>query len=140
MNDQASMMAALQNFMAQQKGGGLQAPQAAPSQAAAQAAMAAALKNQAAPPQAVPSQIPPGVAALLAARPSLGFKKGGKIASEKKMIGKEIAFMKQKGAPKSMNKHEKAEAKSMGVKAYAKGGSVRGGGCETKGKTKGRMC
>ena len=25
------------------------------------------------------------------------------------------------------------------VKAYAKGGSVRGGGCEVKGKTKGRM-
>lgn len=25
------------------------------------------------------------------------------------------------------------------VKAYAKGGAVRGGGCETKGKTKGRM-
>ncbi len=37
------------------------------------------------------------------------------MAKESKaMMKKEIAFMKAKGAPKSMIKHEKAEAKSMG--------------------------
>ena len=57
----------------------------------------------------------------------------------KKMIGKEIAFMKKKGAPKSMIKHEMAEKDAMGmkcggkVKKYAAGGSVRGTGCATKG-------
>ena len=29
--------------------------------------------------------------------------------------------------------------KGGSIKAYAKGGSIRGGGCETKGKTKGRF-
>lgn len=54
---------------------------------------------------------------------------GGSVMKEsKKMVGKEIAFMKKKGAPKSMIKHEMAEAK------YA-----RGGGIESKGKTKGKM-
>ena len=47
----------------------------------------------------------------------------------KKMMKKEIAFMKKKGAPKSMLKHEKAEAKGMkkgGMSGcYAKGGAVR---------------
>ena len=56
----------------------------------------------------------------------------------KKMVGKELAFMKKKGAPKSMIKHEMAEAKGKkmmgGGKAYAKGG-----GCEVKGKTRGKM-
>jgi hypothetical protein len=47
------------------------------------------------------------------------------------MMKKEVAFMKKKGAPKSMIKHEKAEAKGKG---YA-----RGGGIESKGKTKGKM-
>ena len=36
--------------------------------------------------------------------------KGGGMAESKKMVGKEIAFMKKKGAPKSMVKHEMAEA------------------------------
>jgi hypothetical protein len=45
--------------------------------------------------------------------------KGGAMKESKKMMRKEIAFMQKKGAPKSMIKHEKAEAKSMG---YAKGG------------------
>lgn len=34
----------------------------------------------------------------------------------KAMIKKEVAFMKKKGAPKSMIKHEVAEARAMGVK------------------------
>ena len=50
-----------------------------------------------------------------------GFAKGGTIMESKKMMGKEVAFMKKKGAPSSMIKHEKAE---MGMKA---GGMARGG-------------
>lgn len=48
------------------------------------------------------------------------------------MVKKEMAFMKKKkGAPKPMIKHEMAEAKG---KPFAKGGGV-----ESKGKTKGKM-
>jgi hypothetical protein len=47
------------------------------------------------------------------------------MAKESKaMMKKEIAFFKKKGAPKSMIKHEEAEAKSMGkgkAKPKAKG-------------------
>ena len=50
------------------------------------------------------------------------------MAESKKMVGKEVAFMKKKGAPKSMIKHEEAEMAGMkkggGVKKYAKGGTV----------------
>ena len=57
-----------------------------------------------------------------------GMKKGG-MAESKKMMGKEVAFMKKKGAPKSMIKHEEAEMGAMkkggGVKKYAAGGSVK---------------
>ena len=56
---------------------------------------------------------------------------GGIMKESKKMVAKEMAFMKKKGAPKSMIKHEMAEAKGKG---YA-----RGGGIESKGKTKGKM-
>jgi hypothetical protein len=59
------------------------------------------------------------------------FGKGGDMAESKKMVGKEVAFMKKKGAPASMIKHEKAE---MGMK---KGGGVDG--VAKKGKTKGTM-
>jgi hypothetical protein len=59
-------------------------------------------------------------------------KEGGPVKDSKAMIGKELAFMKAKGAPKKMIKHEAAE---MGVKKYA-----RGGGIERKGKTRGKMC
>ena len=59
-------------------------------------------------------------------------KEGGPVKDSKAMIGKELSFMKKKGAPKSMIKHEAAE---MGVKKYA-----RGGGIERKGKTRGKMC
>jgi hypothetical protein len=59
-------------------------------------------------------------------------KEGGPVKDSKAMIGKELSFMKKKGAPKKMIKHEAAE---MGVKKYA-----RGGGIERKGKTRGKMC
>jgi hypothetical protein len=59
------------------------------------------------------------------------FSKGGEMAESKKMVGKEVAFMKKKGAPAAMVKHEKAE---MGMK---KGGGVDG--AAKKGKTKGTM-
>lgn len=49
----------------------------------------------------------------------------------KAMAKKELDFMKKKGAPKSMIKHETAEHKAMG---YKSGGTVRGTGCATKGK------
>ena len=46
-----------------------------------------------------------------------GMKGGGNVES-KAMMGKEVAFMKKKGAPGSMIRHEEKEMK------YAKGGSV----------------
>ena len=63
---------------------------------------------------------------------------GGTVKESKAMVAKEMAFMKKKGAPKSMIKHEMAEAKGKkmmgGGMAYAKGGGI-----ESKGKTKGKM-
>lgn len=56
------------------------------------------------------------------------YKKGGEMES-KAMMKKEIGFMQKKGAPASMIKHEKAEMKGM----------ARGGGIESRGKTKGTM-
>ena len=101
------------------------------------------------------------------------FAKGGDMKESKKMVGKEMAFMKKAGAPKSMIKHEMAEA---GMKKMASGGMAmvmkdgkkvpafaadgegkmkrggatkkmnmggmgyaKGGGIESKGKTKGTM-
>ena len=71
------------------------------------------------------------------------FSKGGDMKESKAMVGKEMAFMKKKGAPKSMIKHEMAEAK------MAKGGMTKMGAVKTaapskdgiavKGKTKGKM-
>lgn len=62
------------------------------------------------------------------------------MKESKKMMQKEVAFMKKKGAPKSMIKHEEKEMKSS--KKYASGGSVssRADGIARKGKTKGKMC
>ena len=57
------------------------------------------------------------------------FGSGGTMKHSKEMAKKEIAFMKKKGAPKSMVKHEMKEAK----------GYAKGGGIESKGKTKGKM-
>jgi hypothetical protein len=66
---------------------------------------------------------------------------GGSMKESKEMMKKEVSFMKKKGAPKAMIKHEMAEAKGKkmmgGGMAYAKGGSIDG--CATKGKTKGKM-
>jgi hypothetical protein len=87
------------------------------------------------------------------------------MKESKTMMKKEVSFMKKKGAPKSMIKHEMKEAgmeaggiskklptsKQMGsmtmkaggsVKAYKAGGSTaskRADGCAVKGKTKGKM-
>jgi hypothetical protein len=57
--------------------------------------------------------------------------KGGEMKESKAMVKKEMAFMQKKGAPKSMIKHEKAEAKGM---KFAKGGGI-----ESRGKTKGKI-
>ncbi len=91
------------------------------------------------------------------------FEKGGEMKESKMMVKKEIGFMKKKGAPKSMIKHEMAEAgmkkggmahsdiskdKPMMKKVAAKAvkghekkmhGMAKGGGIEVKGKTKGKM-
>lgn len=70
------------------------------------------------------------------------------MAESKKMMAKEVSFMKKKGAPKSMIKHEMKEA---GMKKMANGGittakmgAVRTAapskdGVAAKGKTKGTM-
>ena len=92
------------------------------------------------------------------------FGSGGSMKESKAMMKKEVAFMKKKGAPKSMIKHEKSEmadkagralkkrsADTMGramVKKMAGGGmsysgggsaSSRADGIAMKGKTKGKM-
>ena len=46
--------------------------------------------------------------------------KGGEMKESKAMMKKEVSFMKKKGAPKSMLKHEMAEMKGM-----KKGGNVK---------------
>ena len=76
------------------------------------------------------------------------FNRGGDMKESKAMMGKEVAFMNKKGAPKSMINHEMAEmgmkkggaAKKMmgGGKAYSAGGYTRAAdGIAKKGKTKG---
>ena len=68
------------------------------------------------------------------------FSRGGDMKESKAMVGKEMAFMKKKGAPASMIKHEKAEMMGMkkgGMKKMAAGGFTRSAdGIATKGKTK----
>jgi len=71
----------------------------------------------------------------------LMYKKGGSVKESKAMMKKEVAFMKKKGAPKSMLKHEMKEA---GVKKMAKGGMTgsyrrAADGIASKGKTKAKM-
>lgn len=81
---------------------------------------------------------------FIRSRRAAGYKKGGNVMESKKMVGREMAFMKKKGAPASMIKHEKAEAgmkkggmpmkdgkpaflKKMmggGMAKYAKGGGI----------------
>ena len=73
------------------------------------------------------------------------FAKGGDMKESKKMVGQELAFMKKKGAPKSMIKHEMKEAKmANGGITKAKMGAVKTAapsrdGVAAKGKTKGTM-
>ena len=76
------------------------------------------------------TDVPPSVAKKFVG-PSAHKAEGGTVKESKEMREKEVAFMKKKGAPKAMIKHEMAEAKGKG---YA-----RGGGIESKGKTKGKM-
>ena len=78
-------------------------------------------------------------AAQMANQAQLGMKKGGETMKESKaMAKKEIAFMKKKGAPKSMIKHEKAE---YGMKKGGMASSYRrvADGIASKGKTKGKQ-
>lgn len=83
------------------------------------------------------------------------FSKGGDMKESKAMMKKEVAFMKKKGAPKSMVKHEMAEygmeaggvsknlpkPKQMGNLGMKAGGLAMGhksaDGVAKKGKTKG---
>jgi len=92
------------------------------------------------------------------------FKRGGEMKESKMMVKKEVEFMKKKGAPKPMLKHEMSEMKGMknggmasmkkvatkAVKGHEKrmhgmagGGKVgqlsKADGCATKGKSKGKM-
>jgi hypothetical protein len=78
---------------------------------------------------------------------------GGEMKESKAMMKKEVAFMKKKGAPKSMVKHEMAEAgmKKGGMAKYAAGGMTASkmgavktaapsrDGVAVKGKTKGKQ-
>jgi hypothetical protein len=73
------------------------------------------------------------------------FKEGG-MAESKKMVKKEVSFMKKKGAPKSMIKHEMGEMMGMkkGGMTASKMGAVKTAapsrdGVAMKGKTKGMM-
>ena len=72
---------------------------------------------------------------------------GGEMKESKAMMKKEIGFMKKKGAPKSMIKHEMKEAGmkkgGMTMKKMASGGLAAGhksaDGVATKGKTKAKQ-
>jgi hypothetical protein len=73
-------------------------------------------------------------------------KGGGSVDESKKMMGKEVAFMKKKGAPASMMGHEKAEMGMKGGGMPMKDGKpafmakfAKGGGIESHGKTKGTV-
>jgi hypothetical protein len=88
-----------------------------------------------------------------------GMNAGGNVKESKAMVKKEVAFMKKKGAPATMIKHEAAEmgamkkggmmrakkdiaADQMAMSPYKKGGAMkmaRGGGIESRGKTKGTI-
>ena len=61
---------------------------------------------------------------------------GGGDMESKKMVSKELAFMKKKGAPKSMIKHEMGEMKGMRSGGLA-AGHKQADGIAKKGKTRG---
>ena len=75
--------------------------------------------------------------ALSEAGKSKPMKEGGHMKESKAMMKKEVSFMKKKGAPKSMIKHEMKEA---GMKKMASGGLAAGhksaDGIAKKGKTR----
>ena len=58
-------------------------------------------------------------------------KSGGGMAESKKMVKKEVSFMKKKGAPKSMIKHEMGEMKGMKKGGMTKKMAVGGVGTPT---------
>jgi len=95
--------------------------------------MAAVANN---PAFAKKAGVPPSVGQdFIKADKGRKFAQGGDMKESKAMVGKEVAFMKKKGAPKSMIKHEQAE-----MARYAKGGKVfrsAADGIAKKGKTKG---
>ena len=87
-----------------------------------------------------PVGVAPPVRANRPVEPEMSYKKGGNVKDSKAMAKKEIAFMKKKGAPKSMIKHEKAEYGMKKGGMAKSGGSYRkaADGIATKGKTKGK--
>ena len=89
-------------------------------------------------PQGMPQGMPPAMAPRTAMPPAMppAMKKGGNVKESKAMMGKEVAFMKKKGAPASMLKHEKAE---MGMNMGGMSKYAKGGGIESRGKTKGTI-
>lgn len=81
---------------------------------------------------------------FIAADKGRKFKEGGEMKESKAMMKKELSFMKAKGAPKAMVKHEEAEAKGMKkggkCKGYAAGGFTKAAdGVAQKGKTKAKQ-
>jgi hypothetical protein len=75
-----------------------------------------------------------------------GMKGGGSVKESKAMAAKEMMFMKKKGAPASMMKHEKDEEGMKKGGMPMKGGKpafmakfAKGGGIESRGKTKGTV-
>ena len=74
------------------------------------------------------------------------FSEGGRMAESKSMMKKEVSFMKKKGAPKSMIKHEMKEAgmKHGGMAKKMAGGGLASGhkaadGIAKRGKTVGKQ-
>lgn len=69
---------------------------------------------------------------------------GGSVGSYSKMEREHVRQMQKHGVPEKYVKEEKKEAMGMKcggkVMKYAKGGSVRGDGIASRGRTKGRMC
>ena len=94
-----------------------------------------------------PSKMPKAKTAVRKDGDKFTKKEGGQMKESKAMMKKEVSFMKKKGAPKSMIKHEMAEVKGMKyggkVKKMAAGGLAAGhkqaDGVAVKGKTKGKQ-
>jgi predicted transcriptional regulator len=63
------------------------------------------------------------------------FNEGGDMKESKAMMKKEVSFMKAKGAPKSMVKHEQAEVKGMKAGGFTRSAD----GIAKKGKTKAKQ-